>query len=502
MKLRPLFTSIAALVGCVAIIQPVIAAELPREAPAVVEFTSTEFPIVDQKALVSLTREGKLDAELDAVLEVYEVDEINDSVKLVNQLPVTLPAGEGEVEIEIPTGDREKLELELLPLTTDVELGVIAETSLSGEVRRNNSPRATSNNSASKVSFKKAAYTVKENLTNFVIQLTRTGNLTATGSVNFEVVGGNAQQGNDYRLQSGAVSFARGEANKSIPVHILDDSFTETNEIIVVRITSPSGQLTLGNTTNATITIKDNESVLQFDTATRTVRETAAQVVLKVARLGAIGERVTIQYRTVGGSASEGNDFVGKSGTLTFAPGERFKNIMIGIKKDATHEGNESFVVELFNPGNGGVLGSPGTATVHIQNVPPPLPPKGFSATINGAPFTPITQTALANAGSFSLTLISLKIDGFNTQNRAITVTSQVISSPGTYPINQGGVIVTTSGLGGSGQSYNIQPGTLTITHINTATKEIAGRFEATVQRQANSGVNGRVTGTFSGKYR
>ncbi len=53
---------------------------------------------------------------------------------------------------------------------------------------------------------------------------------------------------------------------------------------------------------------------------------------------------VTLSYRTVNGTATTGdNDYVAKSGTLTFAPGQTMKTITIEVKGDSKREANETF---------------------------------------------------------------------------------------------------------------------------------------------------------------
>ena len=53
-------------------------------------------------------------------------------------------------------------------------------------------------------------------------------------------------------------------------------------------------------------------------------------------------------------TATTGNsDYVAKTGTLTFAPGETVKTITIEIKGDSKREANEVFYFDLFgNSGN------------------------------------------------------------------------------------------------------------------------------------------------------
>ena len=63
----------------------------------------------------------------------------------------------------------------------------------------------------------------------------------------------------------------------------------------------------------------------------------------------AYDQAVTMSFRTVDGTATTGDsDYIGKTGTLTFAPGETTKTIMIEVKGDSKKESNEYFYLDLF----------------------------------------------------------------------------------------------------------------------------------------------------------
>jgi probable HAF family extracellular repeat protein len=52
--------------------------------------------------------------------------------------------------------------------------------------------------------------------------------------------------------------------------------------------------------------------------------------------------------RTADGTAKAGEDYVGKTGTLTFAPGETTKTITIVVNGDSKKEADEMFSLDLF----------------------------------------------------------------------------------------------------------------------------------------------------------
>jgi hypothetical protein len=75
---------------------------------------------------------------------------------------------------------------------------------------------------------------------------------------------------------------------------------------------------------------------------------------------------VTMSFRTVNGTAqTSNNDYVARSGTLTFAPGETTKTITIEVKGDSKREANETFYLDLFGlSGNALFTKSRGIGTI------------------------------------------------------------------------------------------------------------------------------------------
>ncbi len=56
-----------------------------------------------------------------------------------------------------------------------------------------------------------------------------------------------------------------------------------------------------------------------------------------------------MSFRTADGSATTGGgDYVARTGTLTFAPGETSKTITIAVQGDSAREADETFYLDLF----------------------------------------------------------------------------------------------------------------------------------------------------------
>ena len=72
-----------------------------------------------------------------------------------------------------------------------------------------------------------------------------------------------------------------------------------------------------------------------------------------------------MSFRTVDGTAKSGEDYIAKTGTLTFAPGATTKTITIEVKGDSKKEADETFYLDLFgNSSNSLFARSRGIATI------------------------------------------------------------------------------------------------------------------------------------------
>lgn len=79
-------------------------------------------------------------------------------------------------------------------------------------------------------------------------------------------------------------------------------------------------------------------------------------VEVTVRRNGFAGDQLTVDYRTLAGSATEHIDYLPIAGTLTFAPGETEKRLLVPFITDGTVEGNEHLLLALSNPTTQGTL--------------------------------------------------------------------------------------------------------------------------------------------------
>ena len=81
---------------------------------------------------------------------------------------------------------------------------------------------------------------------------------------------------------------------------------------------------------------------------------------------------VAVEFSTADGTALAGSDYEAASGTLTFAPGETSKTIIVPTVNDLVTEDDETFVVNLSNPTGGATLAD-GQGVATIIDVEAPL---------------------------------------------------------------------------------------------------------------------------------
>ncbi|MBF2085060.1 DUF4347 domain-containing protein [Thermoleptolyngbya sp. C42_A2020_037] len=170
----------------------------------------------------------------------------------------------------------------------------------------------------------------------------------------------------DGRDNTGQIVFEVGESEATFTIPIVNDDAIESNETFAVGLqNTSSGSLGAPRTVLITIVDDDTPSTFAMTSAAIAVSEGSSSVVVTVQRSGNSSGSATVSYDTVNGTAQAGSDYLARSGTLTFAPGQTAQTISIPIINDTLIEDNESFSVVLSNP-TGGVLGSQTASVITI----------------------------------------------------------------------------------------------------------------------------------------
>ncbi len=131
------------------------------------------------------------------------------------------------------------------------------------------------------------------------------------------------------------------------------DRLAEANETVVVNLR----QATIGFISDGQDpgTILDDEPRISISDLTKAEGRKGQTTLFTftVTLSAAYDQAVTMSFNTVNGTATTGDgDYIAKSGTLTFAPGETTKTITIEVKGDSRREADEYFYLDLFGNSN------------------------------------------------------------------------------------------------------------------------------------------------------
>ena len=194
------------------------------------------------------------------------------------------------------------------------------------------------------------------------------GGVTVDYQVNAEstATGG----GVDYSVSPlpGTITFAQGEATKTINLTVVNDPLNEDNETVILQLTNPSGA-TVGSKPTHTVTITDNDAppTIQFSFSTLQIGEGDSPAQLTVQLSGNATEKtVTADIATADGTAKAGADYTAISRQITLTPPETSVEVDVAIVDDSQPETPELFTVHLSDPENA-VLGL-AAVSVEIQD--------------------------------------------------------------------------------------------------------------------------------------
>jgi len=196
-------------------------------------------------------------------------------------------------------------------------------------------------------------------------------------SVSYATSDGTAVSGSDYDSLSGTLIFAPGETTKDISVSVIDEQLYENPENFSILLSAPSGAALGISEAEASILDDDPEPSVSLSAASYTCTEDGLNTAVTVILSAVSGLPATVDFATLNGSAVNTEDYLAASGTLTFAPGETSKTVLIPVTDDAVYEGTESFHVNLSGPA-GASLGNASAEVVISDNET--LPDIGFSS--------------------------------------------------------------------------------------------------------------------------
>ncbi|WP_179955023.1 Calx-beta domain-containing protein [Maribacter luteus] len=201
------------------------------------------------------------------------------------------------------------------------------------------------------------------------------GAVNATGSpvtVNYSI-GGTATNTDDYDTLNGSVDIADGDQTATVTIDPENDTLVEGTETVVLSLLADAGY-NLGPVANrtATVNITDNDTFTATISATDATGTEAGDnngvFEIDLGLENATGSPVTVNY-TIGGTATNTDDYANLSGSVSIANGDQTATVTIDPVDDVIVEGQESIILTLV-AGAGYDLGpvSDRTATVNIND--------------------------------------------------------------------------------------------------------------------------------------
>jgi len=181
----------------------------------------------------------------------------------------------------------------------------------------------------------------------FTLTLLHASNVDVT--VHYDTEDITAASGSDYQAASGDVTIPAGQTSQTFAVAVKGDRLAEPTETFAVNLSAPING-TIGDG-QGLATILDNEPRISISDVTKKEGngKKTTLFIFTVILSASYDQPVTMSYRTVDGTAkTSDNDYVDKTGTLTFAPGETTKTITIEVKGDNKKEAKEYFYLDLF----------------------------------------------------------------------------------------------------------------------------------------------------------
>ncbi len=181
----------------------------------------------------------------------------------------------------------------------------------------------------------------------FTVQLTAAYDVAVT--VNYATAGGSATAGSDFQATSGTLTIPAGQTTGTITVLVNGDRLAEPNETFFVNLSAPNyGVISDGQGIGAILDDEPRVSISDVSKAEGKKNQTT-NFTFTVTLSAAYDQPVTMSFKTTDGTAKTSDkDYVAKSGTLTFAPGETTKTITIVVNSDNKREANEIFYLDLY----------------------------------------------------------------------------------------------------------------------------------------------------------
>lgn len=264
---------------------------------------------------------------------------------------VVIPEGEASLAVPvIPIDDPIQEFMESVQLSLIAAPGATLSTNSQGTV--------TIIDNDGTVEFSTPSYAVYESAGQAQITVRRTSDTNVTASVAFQVAAGTATT-NDFVPTNGVVTFAPGETLQTFSVSLIDNRVVQPDRTVLLTLRNLSDGVPLGGQTTATLTILDDDTVVELLAPTVRALESDPTASVTLSRYGIITNQLQVDVvATTNGTAVDALDFVATNYTVVFAPGQTSAVAQIKLLDDVLFDGDKTVTLTLTNLDASATFGS------------------------------------------------------------------------------------------------------------------------------------------------
>ena len=183
---------------------------------------------------------------------------------------------------------------------------------------------------------------------------------------------GTALDPDDYSLSATSVTISAGNSGGSVDVVPVDDVLSESDETVVLTLTSPTNA-TLGSQSVHTLTLQDDDALptLDFQAASSSLTEGGGSLAITLQLSAVSGQDVSVPF-VVTGDAIDPDDYGLDASPVVIPAGQATFDLTLQVVDDSLDENDETVVLTLGTP-TGADLGATlvHTATLLDDDAPP-----------------------------------------------------------------------------------------------------------------------------------
>jgi Calx-beta domain len=285
---------------------------------------------------------------------------------------LTIPAGQSSAMITVPiladTAEKPTVTF-TLTLSNPTLSSLGTPLSAVGTILNSNGPPV--------LTFGNAPYTVADNAGVITITVLRGSNPLVPVTVDYSTTPGTAIAGVNYTAVTGTLVFASGVKSVTFQVPIINDlvydgSATSNGDLTFnVNLSNPQGGGAFIGSPSTTVTVTETTLPSITMSGGSVVEGTSGTTDLPFTlTLQPTVNTVTVDYTTVDGTATAGQDYTAGSGTVTFAPGQTTQTVDVSVIGSTVVKPTETVLLELFNATNATISQLSTTGTILNDNVP------------------------------------------------------------------------------------------------------------------------------------